>query len=400
MTGKTEAAEYGKKGTLIFMHQVQKMLCKAARILRSDPVLAAALCAAAVSSFLVPPTAAYFGYLDLRVLSLLLALMLTVAGLKETGVFNFLTERLLRLADNTRALAAVLLGLCFFGSMLMTNDVSLLTFVPFAVLTLTQAGKRELILPVTVLQTVAANLGSMLTPVGNPQNLYLYSYFGMTPGSFFAVTAMPSAVSLAMLAAAVLFFRKEPVAPDGTEPAAAPVSGRAVPWLVLFGICLAAVFRVIPYWAAIAAAAAWAAVSDWKLLLRADYGLLLTFVFLFVFIGNMKSLPAVRGALGGIVAGRELAAGILLSQVVSNVPAAMLLSGFTENGAALLVGVNLGGLGTLIASMASVISFKQYAALPGARKGRYLAVFTAVNVLFLAVLWGAELIFPPGGTTA
>lgn len=354
--------------------------------LKKDPVLYAAGVAAAVSALGVPPSGAYWGYMDWRVLGLLLSLMLTVAGLKGAGVFDWLVERLLRLVHTTRALALTLVAVCFFSSMLITNDVALITFVPLAVLLLTRAGQGKLLIPVIVLQTVAANLGSMLTPMGNPQNLYLYSLFDLSAGEFLSIMLLPAAVSLALLILAVLVLVRpgEVPLPEGSVSFA---GRRAAPWLALFVLCLLAVVHVLPVALVLAVVAAAALLLDRRLLRQTDYGLLLTFVFFFVFIGNMKSIPAVSEALSRLVAGRELAAGILLSQVISNVPAAMLLSGFTENYAPLLVGVNLGGLGTIIASMASLISYKLYAALPGARPGRYMGWFTAVNVLLLAVLW-------------
>lgn len=354
--------------------------------LKKDPVLYAAGLAAVLSALAVPPSGAYWGYMDWRVLGLLLSLMLTVAGLKQAGAFHWAVERLLGLVHTTRALALTLVAVCFFSSMLITNDVALITFVPLAVMLLTRTGRERLLIPVIVLQTAAANLGSMLTPMGNPQNLYLYSLFELTAGEFFSILLVPAAAALVLLTVGTLaLVRPEPIEPPtGRER----LDGRrAAPWLALFILCLLSVVRVLPTAAALAAVVAVALVLDRRLLHQADYGLLLTFIFFFIFIGNMKSIPAVSSVLSELVAGRELAAGILLSQVISNVPAAMLLSGFTDRYAPLLVGVNLGGLGTIIASMASLISYKLYIALPEARPGRYMGAFTAVNVVLLAALW-------------
>jgi Na+/H+ antiporter NhaD/arsenite permease-like protein len=366
---------------------------KTASLLCCDPVLFAALAAAVVSALFVPPSKNYLGYLDLRVLCLLLALMLVVAGLQKAGVFGFVIERSLKLVHNTRTLAAVLIGVCFFSSMLITNDVALITFVPLGMMMLIQAQKQKLLIPVIILQTVAANLGSMLTPLGNPQNLYLYSLANMTVWQFLRIMAVPTAISFLMLSASVLFFKPELIKPLKESPAEPVTLTKIVPWIILFTACLLAVLHILPYGIALAAVIAGVLIMDRTLLLRADYGLLLTFIFLFIFIGNIRSIPAVSSALSALISGRELPAGILLSQIISNVPAAMLLSKFTAGYPALLIGVNFGGLGTLIASMASVISYKLYAAAPGARKGKYLGVFTAVNVLFLGILWIAEALF-------
>lgn len=357
-----------------------------------DPILFAAVISAVASAFFVPPSKEYLSYLDYRVLCLLLALMLVVAGLQKAGVFTVLIRELLKKVHNTRSLSAVLIGICFFASMLITNDVALITFVPLSLLILTQTGKQKLLIPVICLQTIAANLGSMLTPLGNPQNLYLYSLSDMSIGQFLTTMALPSAVSLLLLVGSLAFIKREPVSAS-SDTSVKPM-GRfgVIMWVALFSVCLLAVVRIIPYYIALAVVIAAALITDRKLLLRADYSLLLTFTFLFIFIGNMKSIPAVSTTLSSIVNGRELSVGILLSQIISNVPAAMLLSGFTANLSELLIGVNLGGLGTLIASMASLISYKLYCVSEGARRSRYLLVFTALNLLFLGVLWAFMLL--------
>ena len=331
--------------------------------------------------------------MDLRVLCLLLSLMLVVAGLKKVGVFGIAMEHLLELVHSTRTLAVVLVGICFFSSMLITNDVALITFVPLGIMMLTRAQKQKLLIPIIVLQTVAANLGSMLTPLGNPQNLYLYSLSNMTTWQFLRVMAGPSAISLLMLAAMILLIKPEPV--EALTDTSAETEGlkKALPWIILFIVCLLAVLRIIPYSLALVSVIAGVTIFDRTILFRADYSLLLTFAFLFVFIGNMKNLPAVSTGLSAFVDGRELSIGILLSQVISNVPAAMLLSNFTSNYSALLIGVNMGGLGTLIASMASLISYKLYASMPDAQAGKYLVVFTVINFLFLGILWGATVLY-------
>lgn len=359
----------------------------------SDPVLLSAMAAAAVSAFFVPPSPEYLAYLNLRVLCLLLSLMLVVAGLQRAGAFDVIVDRLLGLISNTRALCAVLVGVCFFSGMLITNDVALITFVPLTVMLMTRARKTDLLIPIIALQTIGANLGSMLTPLGSPQNLYLYALSGMTVWQFLKTMALPCIISLALLIAAVLLIKPRPIETPEKTRTFGVRKKYIVTWSVLFAVCLLAVVYIVPYGAALAVVAAAALIMDRPVLRRVDYGLLLTFVFLFIFIGNIKSLPAVNETLSSIVNGRELTVSIVLSQFISNVPTAILLSGFTADYGKLLVGVNLGGLGTLIASMASVISYKQYAAVTDARPGRYLAVFTAICLVFLAVLWPAMALY-------
>ena len=359
------------------------MLKSAALFIKRDPVLAASAFLAALSAFFVPPSPEYISYIDFRVLALLLSLMLLVAGFNKAGLFAVLTERLLRLCHSIRALACVLFCLCFFGSMFITNDVALITFVPLTIMVLKQTKKTEHMILFIVLQTVAANLGSMLTPLGNPQNLYLYSSFGLDMWQFLRIMAVPTAGSFILLTASVFLLPKEEIAPSGEKSELGEIS----PWLILFILCLLAVVHLFHYAAVLAVVVCYVFIKDRLLLFRADYALLLTFVFFFIFIGNMKSIPAVSRWLSNIISGREMTIGILLSQAISNVPAAMLMSGFTKDFAPLLLGVNLGGLGTLIASMASLISYKLYGALEDSKKGKYLITFTAVNVAFLALLW-------------
>ena len=312
--------------------------------------------------------------------------MLAVAALGQAGLFDAVTAALLRRMRDTRRLAAVLVGVCFFAAMLMTNDVALITFVPLTLMLTAQTGTERFNIPIIALQTVAANLGSAMTPLGNPQNLYLYSLSGMGLGEFLRLMAPVTGLSSAVLCL--------PCRPLGAADIRLnrPDRRGLLLWGAVFAVCLLSVLRVLHYGIALGAAVLAALLADRRLLRRVDYSLLLTFLFFFVFVGNMKALPTVSEALSGLVAGREMTVGILLSQVISNVPAAMLLSGFTADYPALLLGVNLGGLGTLIASMASLISYKLYAAADGARTGKYMLFFTAVNVVLLAVLWGAMVI--------
>ena len=367
--------------------------------LKKDPVLAVSLVLAVVSAFWVRPSAAYLGYIDWRVLALLAALMLAVAALGQAGLFDAVTAALLRRMRDTRRLAAgtarqiglVLVLLCFFSSMVVTNDVALITFVPLTLMLTAQTGTERFNIPIIALQTVAANLGSAMTPLGNPQNLYLYSLSGMGLGEFLRLMAPVTGLSLVLLSAAVLCLPCRPLGAADIRLNRPDRRGLLL-WGAVFAVCLLSVLRVLHYGIALGAAVLAALLADRRLLRRVDYSLLLTFLFFFVFVGNMKVLPTVSEALSGLVAGREMTVGILLSQVISNVPAAMLLSGFTADYPALLLGVNLGGLGTLIASMASLISYKLYAAADGARTGKYMLFFTAVNVVLLAVLWGAMVI--------
>lgn len=360
--------------------------------IKKEAVLCAAAVLAVLSSFAVPPSREYIAYIDFRVLALLLCLMLAVAGLQDIGAFRYLGAKLLEGVRTTRQLCLALVFLCFFTSMLITNDVALITFVPFGIMILELSGQRQLLIPAVVLETIAANLGSMLTPIGNPQNLYLYSAFSISMADFILYMLPLTLLALALLAVFVFLQKNKPLAMEKPDlPDRLPM-GRLLPYLLLFAVCLCCVLHILPWQAMLAIVVAAVFLIDRKLLGKVDYLLLLTFVCFFVFIGNLRRLPAVSALLSSMLAGRELPLGILFSQFISNVPAAILLSGFTANVRSLLYGVNIGGLGTLIASLASVISYRAYGGAEGASKGAYLKIFTLYNIIFLVFLSAAALV--------
>ena len=350
---------------------------------KKETVLCVAGIAALITVFFVPPSAAYVGYIDFHVLSLLFCLMAVVAGLGKAGLFGMLSAKLTAGLKTSRMLCLILVMLCFFSSMAITNDVALLTFVPFAILSLNAAGLSNKLIPVITLQTVAANLGSMLTPVGNPQNLYLYSRYGFTAGEFFSLTLPVTGASFVLILLGCLLIPSEPLAerPDAVIP---PLQTKdLVRYGMLFVLCLATVFHLIEWPWLLGITVVFLFLQDKSLFRKVDYSLLLTFVFFFVFVGNMGAMEPVRAFIGPLIEGREVLSSVILSQVISNVPAAALLSAFTENGAALLLGTNIGGLGTLVASLASLISYRIYCGSEGANGGKYLGFFTLVNLVML-----------------
>ena len=353
--------------------------------LKREAVLCIAFLAAVISCFFVPPDGAYLKYIDLRTMALLYCLMVVVAGLRKAGSFTALAHFLCHRAGNLRLMSAVLVALCFFSSMLITNDVALLTFVPFAVVVLGMAKREKELVWVVVLQAVAANLGSMLTPVGNPQNLYLYSRYGMSGGDFFSATAPVWCLSLLLVLGCCLLMKKEPVRVFlGEKPIL--LRNLLLFYSALFLLCLLVVFRLIHWPVMLVLVLLLVGIFDRRTLLKADFLLLLTFVCFFIFAGNLARIDAVDRLLRHMLTGRELFVGVLCSQVISNVPAALLLSGFTENARALLLGVNIGGLGTPVASLASLIALKLYSHAEGAKTGAFLWRFSLVNFLLLAVL--------------
>ena len=361
------------------------MLSKLKAFFRHESVLCiSALCAVA-TMFLVPPDGEYLSYIDLKTLCLLMCLMLVVAGVQACGAFRWLTVQMLRRSSSGRVLDVLLVWLPFFSAMLVTNDVALLVFVPFTLALLTEAGYGKAAVPILVLQTVAANLGSMATPVGNPQNLYLYAAYALEAGEFFALVLPLTGVSFLALTLAAIPILPRSIQTPELEDAA--LDGKKLAFFgVLFIICLLTVFRVIHYGIMTAVVLAAIAIADRKLLKKLDIALLATFVCFFIVSGNLGRVDAVRTFLQGLLERNALLTAVGTSQVISNVPAAVLLSGFTDNWQAMLAGVNIGGLGTPIASLASLITLKLYLRHPGAQAGKFLIVFTVANVIGLVVL--------------
>ncbi len=375
--------------------ELHEKLIKIKEFVQQETVFCASLFLAVLSAFAVRPDRAYLAYPDYRTLSLLFCLMLIVAGLRSLGIFEMLGQSLLGWAGSLRSLSLVLVLLCFFSSMIITNDVTLITFIPFTLLVFRMIRRDERVLTLVVLETIAANLGSMATPIGNPQNLYLFSSAGLTMGQFAAAVFPYAGLALLLLVAALVLQKNEPLGKEAGTAVSAREEEKGkllvslLPFLALLALCLLVVFRVCSYGPVLACVVAVVLAVNRKLFRSVDYYLLLTFLCFFIFIGNLKRIPELNTLLVSLVQGHELLAGILASQFISNVPAAILLSGFTKNIGALVTAVNLGGLGTLIASLASLIAFKYYAAEYPGKKGAFLAVFTLWNGGFLLILCGA-----------
>ena len=390
------------------------MFTKVKEFFKKETVCCIAFLLAVVSMFFIPPSVNYFSYIDFRVLALLFSLMAVVRGFSSIGVFTRLGTMLLTHVHSLRMLSALFIFLCFFFSMLITNDVALITFVPFTILVLSMAEQKKFLIPVIVLETIAANLGSMLTPLGNPQNLYLYTISGLSIGAFVRIMLPYSFVSAILLLIFILFLPKDTVSTatvantaNSTNTVTASNTSNVIceavkarknsrilftAYLILFLLCLLTVLHILPYQIMLLLVLTGFLLLDYRVLKDVDYFLLLTFLCFFIFIGNMKQISLVHELISKLLVHHEVLMGIGASQIISNVPAAILLSGFTDDYSALLIGVNLGGLGTLIASLASLISFKFYANSNGSDTRRFLGIFTLYNVIFLGVLFVLSLI--------
>ena len=365
---------------------------KIINFIKKEIVLIIAMVLAVASSFLVPPDREYLGYIDIDTLIVLFCLMAIVAGIKETGAFDKLAGRMLCKVKTVRQMMFMLIILCFCFSMLITNDVALITFVP---LTLALFGTQDKkirerwIVPTVVLQTVAANLGSMLTPIGNPQNLFLYGKSGISFGKFMGIMLPYALLAFVLILAAVFVMigkKNETLSVARSEKAEQTDCRKLLLYLLLCVPALLSVVHILDNRILLVIVFVTVMLFDRKVLAGVDYFLLLTFAAFFVFIGNMGRLPFFRDFLSGIIEGREMLTSVLTSQFISNVPAALLLSGFTSDYRALMIGTNIGGLGTLIASMASLISYKLITGENPECRGRYTRVFTMVNVAFLVIM--------------
>ena len=362
---------------------------------KKEAVLSIAIVLAIVSAFFVRPDKEYISYIDFKTLGILFCLMAVMAGLQKIGLFSYVAEKLLEIVNHIRGLIFILIMLCFFSSMMITNDVALITFVPFTfiVLHMILGEKAEkLVAPVVVMQTIAANLGSMLTPIGNPQNLYLYGKTTMSFAEFILFMLPYTVVAFVILAVWCFVFPYQGEKHVELQLKENTLLGRykkeILIYSVLFVLCLLEVAHVLPYQLVLAVVLVVVFFLDKEVLRRVDYALLFTFIGFFVFIGNMGRVPAFNALIQSIIDGNEILTSVVASQFMSNVPAALLLSGFTNKYELLIVGTNLGGLGTLIASMASLISFKYIGKEYKQLKGKYMVYFTVANVLFLAVLMG------------
>ena len=363
------------------------MYQKIIHALKSDVVLIVSMCLAVLSCFIVPPDAGYLDYIDFHTLIILFCLMLIVEGLKEQNFLQSIGSRILKKVCTERGIALALVFLCFFSSMLITNDVALITFVPFGLMVLGMAGMESRLCYAVTLMTIAGNLGSMFTPIGNPQNLYLYSLSGLDIQGFLRLTGPYTAAAGILLAVCVFtVFRqaKLSVRLDAPVPLNLP---EVWFYMALFAACILTVAGFIPHLLLFSAVSGLLLLRNRRLFVRIDYSLLLTFLFFFIFVGNIKQIEELRQLIVSFLAGRDRLFSAALSQIISNVPAAMLLSGYSDNINELIIGTNIGGLGTLIASMASLISYKQISIHYPLLKKKYFATFTVLNLAFLVILY-------------
>lgn len=359
--------------------------------IKKNVVMAIAFVAAAVTSVIVPPDSEYLGYFDFKTLTCLFCVLAVVCALKNIRFFYIIAQKIVVCTGNIRMSVLALVYITFIGSMLIANDMALLTFLPLGFFVLNETGKQRYMAFTFIMQNIAANLGGMLTPFGNPQNLYLYTKFNIPNLEFMGIMALPFAVSIALITLCCIVFVKPERLTVPTESANLP-KGKTVAYLLLFALSILIVFRGIPYWIGLIVIPTVIFFLDKKALEAVDYPLLLTFVFFFVFAGNMARIELVRDGLSFLMEKNTLLFSVLSCQGISNVPSAVLLSQFTNNYRDLLVGVNIGGVGTLISSLTSLITFREYSKHNPTKTDSYIKEFSAFNFSFLVILTGIMLL--------
>ena len=368
---------------------LRELILKAQRSIKAFVSSNAVLCIAAVlaiaTSIIVPPDKAYLEYPDYGTLSCLFGTLAVICALKNIRFFTFLARKIVCMTGNLRSAVLSLIYITFIGSMIIANDMALLTFLPLGYFLLTSTHSEKYMARVFILQNIAANLGGMLTPFGNPQNLYLYSYFNIPTTEFMRIMVLPFLLATAMITLCCLFFPKSPLTLVDNEEIRLPAK-RTVFYLAVFAISILMVFRIVPYLIGFIAIVAAILFTYKDALKMVDYGLLATFLCFFIFSGNLARIPEVNLMLSSLLEKNTLLVSALSCQVISNVPSAILLSHFTSDYASLLIGVNIGGAGTLIASLASLITFRTYTEYNPGKALRYVALFSLYNFAFLAIL--------------
>ena len=360
--------------------------------IKKNAVMCIALLAAVITCFFVPPDKEYFGYFDYKTLTCLFCVLAVVCALKNISFFYILARKVVQLFKTARISILVLVYITFIGSMLIANDMALLTFLPLGLFALTATGMQKYMAFTFIMQNIAANLGGMLTPFGNPQNLYLYNFFKIPNLEFMGIMAPPFLLAVALITLCCLIFVKaEPLILKDEKVVLNPQ--KTILYLVLFALAIVIVFRGIPYWIGLIVIPPVLLFVDRKALAMVDYPLLFTFVFFFIFAGNMARIDVIRDFFSMLLEKNTLIFSTLSCQCISNVPSAILLSQFTGNYADLLVGVNIGGVGTLIASLASLITFREYTKHNPGKTGSYIGLFSAFNFGFLIIMTVFMLVF-------
>lgn len=362
----------------------KRLLDKIKTFLHKNVVFVIALIFAGISCIFVPFDRKYLSYFDYRTLTCLFCMMLVICSLRNIWFFRIMARKIVVIFKNTRSAITALIFITFVGSMLIANDMALITFLPLSIIVLKSTGNQKYMCFTFIMQNIAANLGGMLTPFGNPQNLFLYNYFNIPNGEFFLTMLPPFLISIVIIGLSCLFVKPEKLSLDNIDIPALDWK-RTTIYFILFVYSILIVFRVVPFWSGFLMIPI-IFIFDRKSIFQVDYFLLLTFCLFFIFSGNISRIPAIQSFLSYLVQKNTLLVGVGLSQMISNVPTAILLSSFVTNYKPLLIAVNIGGCGTLVSSLASLITFKEFSAENNGKVKSYLISFHLINFSFLAVL--------------
>lgn len=364
---------------------MSKIFNKIKAFVKKEVVLSIATVCAIITMFFVPVDKEYLEYFEFKTLMSLFSMLAVVAGLKNTNVFELISKKLIGLFHTRRAVIYALIYGTFFFDMIVANDMSLITFLPLTYIVLHSTNNDKYLAITFILQTIAANMGGMITPHGNPQNLFLYAFYEIPTLEFIGVLLIQSITVAILLFVACLFIKNEKLVLNNDARVDVNKKKLAV-YAILFVCVILSILRVIPHVVTLVVVAITILAMDIKRFKEIDYALLATFCVFFVFSGNIARIPAIKDMISSIVADNTLLAGIISCQFISNVPTAIFLSNFTQNYRDLLVAVNIGSLGIIISSLASLITLKEFLKHQPGKLKSYMLKFTLVNTLFLILL--------------
>lgn len=368
----------------------KKVVRKAKSFTRKNTVTVIAFVVALITCFIIPPDSKYLGYFDFKTLACLFAVLAVVRALRNLRFFYKIASTIVKCFKNLKMSILALVYITFIGSMLIANDMALLTFLPLGYYVLRTTGKEKYMAFTFIMQNIAANLGGMLTPFGNPQNLYLYTKYNIPTDEFMLIMAPPFVIAIILITICCLFIPAEPLKVEDDEIILPP--GKTTIYLILFFVSIMMVFRGVPYQLGAIVVAVSIFFLDKYALKKVDYPLLMTFAFFFIFSGNMGRIEAVKSFFSFLLEKSTLVFSVVSCQFISNVPSAILLSQFTQNYKELLLGVNIGGAGTLIASLASLITLREYTKRNKGKTKKYILMFSAFNFAFVIILTLAMLV--------
>ncbi len=332
---------------------------KVLKFFKNNIIFTIVVVIAAISCFFVPFDKGYLDYFEWNTLACIFLLLLIIAGFANIQFFEKVARIIVKRFKNTRSVIMCLIFVTYVSALINANDMSLLTFLPLAYIVLKYTNNQRYIAFTFIMQNIASNLGGMLVPTGNPQNLYIFSFYKMSLWEFLKIMALPTLMALVLIVIVCMFVKKEPLTYVDNTNNKLNVK-KSIIYGVLYLITLLVVLRVIPWWIAMIVIVIAMAICDWKSFLMVDYTVPLTFVCFFIFSGNMARIPAITNLMESFVDKYTYLTAYISCNLISNVPTAVLLSKFTNNYAHLLVSVNVASLGIIFSSLSGVIALKEY----------------------------------------